>query len=49
MMAEVKDFVAAIKDNRKPTIDPADTVYAVKVIEAIDESIKNKQFVAVKN
>ena len=47
MMAEVKDFVAAIKENRQPTIDPADTVYAVKVIEAVNESIKKKQFVTV--
>lgn len=49
MMAEVKDFVGAVRDNRKPMIDPADTVYAVEVIEAIDESIKKKQFVPVKS
>jgi predicted dehydrogenase len=49
MMAEVKDFVTAIREDRKPKLDPADTVYAVEVIEAIDESILKKQFVTVKS
>ena len=49
MMAEVRDFVMAVKEDRKPMIDPADALYAVKVVEAIDESIKRKQMVDVKS
>ncbi len=40
MMAEVKDFIAAIRENRPPTVDPADTLFAVKVVEAVNRSIE---------
>jgi UDP-N-acetyl-2-amino-2-deoxyglucuronate dehydrogenase len=40
MMAEVKDFVSAIREDRAPMVDPADTLYAIKVVEAVDRSIR---------
>jgi predicted dehydrogenase len=47
MMAEVKDFVAAVRDDRPPAVDPMDGVYAVRVVEAVDESIKTRKFVSL--
>jgi UDP-N-acetyl-2-amino-2-deoxyglucuronate dehydrogenase len=40
MIAEVKDFVSAIREDRPPLVDPADALYAVKVVEAVDRSIQ---------
>jgi UDP-N-acetyl-2-amino-2-deoxyglucuronate dehydrogenase len=40
MMDEVKDFVAAIREDRPPLVDPADALYAVKVVEAVGRSIQ---------
>lgn len=43
MMAEVKDFVAAIREHRSPAVDPLDAVYAVEIAEAAARSIELKQ------
>ncbi len=40
MVEEVRDFVHAIRDDRPPLVDPADALYAVKVVEAVDRSIR---------
>jgi len=40
MVAEIKDFVNAIIEDRPPRVDPADAVYAVKVVEAVERSIR---------
>jgi len=47
MVAEVKEFVAAVRENRPPAVDPADTVYAVEIVEAVERSIQQKQPVKV--
>lgn len=47
MVAEIKDFVSAVTENRPPLIDPADTLYALRVVEAVDRSIETKQPVVV--
>ncbi|HTX78708.1 MAG TPA: Gfo/Idh/MocA family oxidoreductase [Longilinea sp.] len=47
MGAEIKDFVGAIIEDRPPRLDPADAVYAVEVVEAIDRSIQSKQWVTL--
>ncbi|MEW5938052.1 MAG: Gfo/Idh/MocA family oxidoreductase [Chloroflexota bacterium] len=40
MVAEVRDFVDAIREDRPPRVDPADALYALKAVEAVDESIR---------
>ncbi len=40
MIAEIKDFVGAVVDNRPPRIDPADALYALKAAEAVAKSIQ---------
>jgi UDP-N-acetyl-2-amino-2-deoxyglucuronate dehydrogenase len=40
MIAEIKDFVYAIIEDRPPRVDPADAVYAVKLVEAVERSIR---------
>jgi predicted dehydrogenase len=40
MMAEVKDFVLAVLDDRPPLLDPEEALYAVKAVEAVDQSIR---------
>ncbi|MGA2502965.1 MAG: Gfo/Idh/MocA family oxidoreductase [Anaerolineales bacterium] len=40
MIAEIKDFVGAIIDNRPPRVDPADALYALKAAEAVAKSIE---------
>ena len=47
MIAEVKDFVSAIREDRLPQVDPADALYAVKVVEAVEQSIKTRAPVVV--
>jgi UDP-N-acetyl-2-amino-2-deoxyglucuronate dehydrogenase len=37
---EVKDFAAAVYEDRVPTIDPMDGYYAVKAVEAVEASIR---------
>jgi predicted dehydrogenase len=45
MIAEIKDFVQAVVENRPPCVDPADTLYAVQVVEAVERSIETQQTV----
>ena len=40
MIAEIKDFVTAILEDRPPRIDPADALYALKAAEAVARSIE---------
>lgn len=40
MIAEIKDFVNAIVENRPPLIDPADALYALIAAEAVARSIE---------
>jgi len=47
MIAEVKDFVMAVIEDRPPRVDPADALYALKAAEAVAESIEKKQFVSL--
>jgi UDP-N-acetyl-2-amino-2-deoxyglucuronate dehydrogenase len=47
MVAEVKDFVTAVREDRTPRVDPWDAVQAVKMVEAVEESLRLKQPVSV--
>jgi predicted dehydrogenase len=47
MVAEIRDFVSAVAEDRPPLIDPADALYALCVVEAVDRSIETKQPVVV--
>ncbi len=47
MVAEIKDFVTAVVDDRPPLIDPADALYALRVVEAVDKSVETGQLVMV--
>jgi len=47
MIAEIKDFVAAVIDDRPPRIDPANALYALKAAEAVARSIETRQFVTM--
>jgi predicted dehydrogenase len=47
MIAEIKDFVAAVIEDRPPRIDPADALYALKAAEAVARSIETRQFVTL--
>ncbi len=47
MVAEIKDFVSAVRDDRPPQVDPADALYAVQVVEAIDRSIAMQEVIEV--
>jgi len=40
MVAEVGDFVSAVIEDRPPRVDPADALYAVKAVEAVDRSLQ---------
>jgi UDP-N-acetyl-2-amino-2-deoxyglucuronate dehydrogenase len=40
MVAEIEDFVSAIIEDRPPRVDPADALYAVKAVEAVERSIR---------
>ena len=40
MVAEVRDFVTAVQEDRPPLVDPADALYAVQVVEAVERSIQ---------
>ncbi len=48
MVAEIKDFVLAVVDDRPPLIDPADALYALRVVECVDESIETQTPVQVR-
>ena len=43
MVAEIKDFVTAVIEDRPPIIDPADALYALQAAEAVAVSIETKQ------
>jgi UDP-N-acetyl-2-amino-2-deoxyglucuronate dehydrogenase len=43
MMAEIKDFVSAVAEGRAPFVDPADALYALQAVEAVDQSIQTRQ------
>jgi len=47
MVAEIKDFVSAVIEDRPPRIDPADALYALKAVEAVARSIETRQFVTL--
>ena len=47
VLAEVSDFVHAIVDDRPPLIDPTDCAYAIRVIEAVYESARTGDEVAL--
>lgn len=47
MVAEIKDFVEAVIEDRPPLIDPADALYALRAVEAAIMSIETKQPVMV--
>jgi UDP-N-acetyl-2-amino-2-deoxyglucuronate dehydrogenase len=47
MVAEIKDFVSAVIEDRPPLIDPADALYALQAVEAVARSIESKQSVLV--
>jgi predicted dehydrogenase len=40
MIAEIKDFVSAVIENRPPRVDPADALYALKAAEAVAKSLE---------
>ncbi len=43
MVAEIRDFVTAVIEDRPPRVDPADALYALKAVEAVEKSIEKKQ------
>ncbi len=47
MIAEVKDFVTAVVENRPPRVDPADALYALKAAEAVERSIQTREFTSL--
>ncbi len=47
MVAEIRDFVTAVIENRSPRVDPQDALYAVKAVEAVDRSIRTNQMVTL--
>lgn len=48
MVAEIKDFVTAVIEDRPPRIDPEDALYALKAAEAVARSIETRQFVTLR-
>jgi UDP-N-acetylglucosamine 3-dehydrogenase len=47
MVAEIKDFVASVREDRPPRINPTDALYALKAAEAVERSIVQKKMVNV--
>jgi predicted dehydrogenase len=47
MVEEIKDFVGAVADDRAPTIDPADALFALRAVEAVLKSIDTKQAITL--
>jgi UDP-N-acetyl-2-amino-2-deoxyglucuronate dehydrogenase len=47
MVDEIKDFVTAVAEDRSPLIDPADALYALRAVEAVQKSIETKQVVVL--
>ena len=47
MVAEIRDFVSAVTEDRPPRVDPADALYALKAVEAVEKSIEQKEVVSL--
>ncbi len=47
MLEEIKDFVNAVAEDRPPLVDPADALYALRAVEAVNRSIETRQPVVV--
>ncbi len=47
MVAEVRDFVSAVLEDRPPRVDPADALYALRAVEAVAKSIETGQPVSL--
>jgi predicted dehydrogenase len=47
MLAEIKDFVAAIIEDRPPLVDPQDALYALQAAEATMRSVETRQPVRI--
>ncbi len=47
MVEEIKDFVTAVVDDRAPLIDPQDALYALRAVEAVEQSIETSQRVVL--
>ena len=47
MVEEIKDFVDAVANDRAPTIDPDDALYALRAVEAVNQSLETKAAVVV--
>jgi UDP-N-acetyl-2-amino-2-deoxyglucuronate dehydrogenase len=43
MIAEVRDFVMAVIEDRPPRVDPADALYALRAAEAVEKSIQTRE------
>jgi UDP-N-acetyl-2-amino-2-deoxyglucuronate dehydrogenase len=48
MIAEVRDFVMAVIEDRPPLVDPADALYALEIVEAVEKSIRDKDTVSLR-
>jgi predicted dehydrogenase len=44
---EIKDIVTTAIEYRPPRVDPADALYALKAVEAVEKSIEREQAVNV--
>ena len=47
MIAEIRDFVTAVIDDRLPRVNPADALYALRAAEAVERSIEHGQVVTL--
>jgi predicted dehydrogenase len=47
MVAEVRDFVTAVIEDRPPRVDPEDALYALKAVEAVSKSIQTKSPIVI--
>jgi UDP-N-acetyl-2-amino-2-deoxyglucuronate dehydrogenase len=47
MVAEIKDFVAAVLEDRPPLVDPQDALYALRAVEAVEQSMRTKSPIAL--
>ena len=47
MVAEIRDFVEAVSEDRPPRVDPADALYALRAVEAVERSVATSKRVAL--
>lgn len=47
MIAEIIDFITAVKEDRPPLVKPEDALYALEAVEAVDQSILQKQAITL--